>query len=146
MTGPLAFDEDVVLAKASTVRSCLTTIRQVHASDRVSLEEWMRRDLEILNLQRAAQACLDLVHHLIASNRWELPRDGGHAMSIAARHGVIDGALETTMRGVIGFRNVAVHLYTEIDPEILGDIVEHRLGDLERFVAAVLECTLKSGR
>jgi len=33
-----------------------------------------------------------------------------------------------------GFRNVLVHAYTEVDPAIVRDVVEHHLGDLDEFV------------
>ncbi|MBK7395476.1 MAG: DUF86 domain-containing protein [Myxococcales bacterium] len=36
-----------------------------------------------------------------------------------------------------GFRNVLVHGYDDVDLAIVRDVVEHRLGDLEAFVAAV---------
>ncbi len=146
MSGSVEFDEDVVLAKASTVRACLATIRDLESPGRADLETWMRRDLETLNIQRAAQACLDLAHHLIAVNGWELPRDAGHAMSILARHDVVGRGLEGRMRAVQGFRNVAVHRYTEIDVEILAAIVARHLDDLEKFTAAVVAVTVGAAR
>ena len=36
-----------------------------------------------------------------------------------------------------GFRDVLVHGYDDVDPEIVGNILEHRLGDLAAFVAAI---------
>ena len=36
-----------------------------------------------------------------------------------------------------GFRTVLVHGYDDVDLAIVRDVVEHRLGDLEAFVAAV---------
>lgn len=141
MTAPLDFDEDVVLAKASIIRSCLATIRELESEPRADLDDWIRRDVQTLNLQRAAQACLDLAHHLIARNSWELPRDAGHAMSILVRHDVLDHRLAQKMRAVQGFRNIAVHRYTEIDPAILAGIVTHNLGDLEDYSRAILQST-----
>ncbi|MCP4901851.1 MAG: DUF86 domain-containing protein [bacterium] len=142
MTTLIAFDEDVILAKASIVESCLATIRELESNTNASLDDWIRRDVEVLNIQRAAQACLDLAHHLIASNSWDLPRDTGHAMSILKRHGILTEDLETKMRAVQGFRNIAVHRYTEIDPDILAAIVDHHLSDLEEFTRAILNATL----
>jgi uncharacterized protein YutE (UPF0331/DUF86 family) len=36
-----------------------------------------------------------------------------------------------------GFRNVLVHGYAEVDPRIVRDVVENRLGDLLAFVAEI---------
>ena len=38
---------------------------------------------------------------------------------------------------MVGFRNVLVHGYAEVDPAIVRDVVEHHLGDLDAFVAAM---------
>lgn len=142
MNPPLDFDEDVILAKAGIVRACLETIRSLDSERYASLEEWIRRDLEIVNIQRSAQACLDLAHHLIAANAWELPRDAAHAMSILRQRGIVDSQLEARMRSAQGFRNIAVHRYTEIDTGILAAIVANHLDDFTRFTRAVLEATL----
>jgi uncharacterized protein YutE (UPF0331/DUF86 family) len=142
MSSTLHFDEDVILAKAAIVRACLETIRSLDSERYASLEEWIRRDLEIVNIQRAAQACLDLAHHLIAANAWELPRDAAHAMSILRQRKIIDSGLEARMRSAQGFRNIAVHRYTEIDTDILAAIVANHLDDFTRFSRAVIDATL----
>ena len=36
-----------------------------------------------------------------------------------------------------GFRNVVVHLYQEVDLDIVRDVVENHLGDLLDFAAAI---------
>ena len=42
------------------------------------------------------------------------------------------------MKGMIGFRNIAVHDYQEIDEEILQDVIENHLNDLLDFARAML--------
>jgi uncharacterized protein YutE (UPF0331/DUF86 family) len=37
----------------------------------------------------------------------------------------------------VGFRNIVVHGYQSVDPRIMRDIVEHRLGDLLAFITAI---------
>lgn len=138
---PFLSDRDIVLAKASTVRKCLATVRRLKAADAPRLDEWIVRDVVVLNLQRAAQACLDLANHLILANSWELPRSARHSIEILRDAGVISPAQSDPMVGVMGFRNIAVHDYTTLDPAIVDAIVAKHLVDLERFVDAVLEGT-----
>ncbi len=132
-------DADVVLAKVSTVRSCVATVRGLHEPGG-SLEAWMVMDLTVLNLQRAAQACLDIANHVITANRWELPRSAGHAFEVLREHRVIAPELAAVMSRVMGFRNIAVHDYARLSHEIVSGIARDRLPDLERFadVAASL--------
>jgi uncharacterized protein YutE (UPF0331/DUF86 family) len=48
----------------------------------------------------------------------------------------IDAPLAATLRNMAGFRNV-VHGYDDVDLAVVRDILEHHLGDLDAFVAAV---------
>ncbi len=134
-------DTDIVLAKVSTARKCLATIRRLKAADAPKLEGWIVQDVVVLNLQRAAQACLDLANHLITANSWELPRSARHAVEILHEAGVISRDQARIMGSVMGFRNVAVHDYTALDPAIVDAIVAKHLNDLENFLDAVLAAT-----
>ena len=138
---PFQADQDIVLAKASTVRKTLATIRRLKAADAPRLEAWIVQDVVVLNLQRAAQACLDLANHLITANSWELPRSARHSVEILRDASVIPREQSQVMVGVMGFRNIAVHDYAALDPAIVDAIVAKHLGDLERFVDAILEGT-----
>jgi uncharacterized protein YutE (UPF0331/DUF86 family) len=42
------------------------------------------------------------------------------------------------MEAMVGFRNIAIHNYQALDPEILKAILQERLPDLEDFSAAIL--------
>lgn len=69
-----------------------------------------------------------------------LPRDSRESFTLLAQAGIID---ETTMRklqGMIGFRNILVHEYQELDMQILIDVIEHRTRDLLEFAKQVLRC------
>lgn len=41
------------------------------------------------------------------------------------------------LRTAVGFRNVLVRGYTAVDLEIVRDVLETRLGDIERFVTEI---------
>ena len=43
------------------------------------------------------------------------------------------------MKGMIGFRNIAVHDYKEIDEEILQDVIENHLNDLLDFARDMMK-------
>ena len=139
------FDEDVVLAKASHVRRAVATIRSLAGPGRASLEEWIRDDVTVLNLQRAVEALLDLANHLIAANAWELPRDGRHAFHILREHGLLTDPELKLAAAMVGFRNVAVHDYASLDVEVVRGIARDRLDDLESLVASLLRAVRSAG-
>jgi uncharacterized protein YutE (UPF0331/DUF86 family) len=131
-------DRDLVLAKVSTIRKCVSTVRELRSGAPASYPAWVVQDVTVLNIQRAAQACLDLAAHVIAAHGWELPRSGRHAFEILAEHAVIDPRGKDAMAAVMGFRNVAVHQYADLDPAVVARIADTQLGDLEAIGAAIL--------
>ena len=51
---------------------------------------------------------------------------------------IIDSKTSKNMQNMIGFRNIAVHEYKEIDTEILQNIIEKHLDDLLDFARIIL--------
>lgn len=97
----------------------------------------MRRDLWVLNLQRAVQAAIDLAHVVIARDGLGLPTDYGQSFDLLARHKIIDLPTAINLRKMVGFRNIAVHEYQEIDDRVLQSIIEHHLDDFEGYYLQV---------
>jgi uncharacterized protein YutE (UPF0331/DUF86 family) len=54
-----------------------------------------------------------------------------------AQAGWLQRAQSDRLRRLAGFRNLVVHGYAAVDPAIVRDVVENRLGDLVDFVAAI---------
>jgi predicted nucleotidyltransferase len=65
------------------------------------------------------------------------PRSNRELFDRPAAHGWIPEDLCGRLRDMAGFRDVVVHGHAEVDPSIVRDVVEHHLGDLEAFVAAI---------
>lgn len=85
----------------------------------------------------AIEACIDVAQHVCSSEGWGPPRDNGDAMLVLGRHGVLEPDVAESMRTAVGFRNVLVHQYGDVDD----DIVQERLvdlGDLDAFAAQVV--------
>jgi uncharacterized protein YutE (UPF0331/DUF86 family) len=53
--------------------------------------------------------------------------------TILAENGYIDAQLKEYWIQIIGFRNVWVHDYLDIDRKIVYEVLQHRLDDLERL-------------
>lgn len=123
-------EEDVVLAKIAIIKKCVATIIKIQAAD---IPSWMGEDLAVLNLQRAIQAAIDLAHVVIAKNGFGLPSDYGQSFDILAKQQIIDLELTKTLKKMVGFRNISVHEYQEINAEIVQSIIKHHLDDFEVY-------------
>ena len=142
MSAAVRYDRDVVLAKIDIVRRCRRAIAEATGGDPDRLGEWMVRDVFVLNLERAVQAIIDLVQHLLAANDWGLPSSSKQAVEIVTQHGILDRDLAKVVVGMVGFRNIAVHDYRVLDDAILRAIYMDRLPDLDRAVQAIHGATV----
>lgn len=131
--------DDVVLNKAAIVERCLARVREVHAGDDANLfDDPTRQDSILLNLQRACEASIDLAMYLVRRERLGLPQESREAFDLLERADLLPPDLARAMRAMVGFRNVAVHSYRELDLQIVRSIVCERLADFEAFTALVL--------
>ncbi|MBK7585277.1 MAG: DUF86 domain-containing protein [Myxococcales bacterium] len=130
-------ERDVVLAKVAAIDRSLARIRDVRAGGKRQLLPIDVEDIVVLNLQRAAQAAIDLAAHVAATEAYGLPTDLADAFSMLERHGVIAAELAARLRKMVGFRNIAVHQYETLDPRVIDAIVEQRLGDFQLLADAV---------
>lgn len=132
-------DRDVVLAKVATIDRCLGRIADVRGQRRSALLPIDVEDIVLVNLQRAVQAAIDLAAHVVAAEAYGLPDSLAGSFSLLEGQGVLEAGLAERMRKMVGFRNIAVHNYQALDPEIVEAIVTRHLDDLRAFSARVLQ-------
>ncbi|HSL08004.1 MAG TPA: DUF86 domain-containing protein [Pseudonocardiaceae bacterium] len=84
----------------------------------------------------AIEAGIDVAQHVCASEGWGPPRDNGDAIRLLGAHGVLSVDLADRLRRAVGFRNVLVHDYIEVDDGIVLERLAN-LADLDDFVAVV---------
>jgi uncharacterized protein YutE (UPF0331/DUF86 family) len=130
-------DRDVVIAKIAAIEQGLARIADVRAR-RDAMESADYEDVVEVNLQRVTQDAIDLAAHVVASERWGVVDHVARHFTTLEQHGVIDADLALRMRSMVGFRNLAVHQYAEIDPNVVEAIVRDHLGDVRAFCRAVV--------
>ena len=135
---------DVCLNKAASVRRCLLRIEQEYAHDAVRLTNFTHQDAIVLNLQRACESSIDLAMHWVAERKLGTPQTSRDAFGILASAKLLDEALALRLQRMIGFRNIAVHDYIQIQVPILQNILDHHLGDFEAFVVTAQNALAQS--
>jgi len=130
-------DRDILLAKIASIRKCLERIRTVTGRVSESLNDPDIQDIFVLNLQRAVQAAIDLAAHQVADEKIGLPTNLKENFALLESRQIIDAQLSKRLQAMVGFRNIAVHDYQQLDLIILKSILEHRLGDLDEFVQVI---------
>lgn len=89
-------------------------------------------------IQTAAQICIDVANHVIASDGLRVPQDYGDAFQVLAEAKILDSELAQRLVSLAGARNLIVHLYAEVDDDRLAQAVQDGgLDDLSDFAAAI---------
>lgn len=136
--------DEVLLGKAAIIERCLGRIEAEYRGHESELTtNYTRQDAILLNLQRACEAAIDAAMHLVRIHRLGLPTDSRQAFQMIAQAGLLDAELARRLQAMVGFRNIAVHAYQELDMDIVRGILEHRLTDLEALSRRLVTLGLK---
>ncbi len=131
--------DDVLINKAATIERCVQRAREEYAKDPATFaSDCTRQDAAILNIQRACEASLDMGQHLIRKHKLGVPQSSRDVFNLLATAGFIDIALAEHLKKMVGFRNIAVHEYQQLQLPITEMIIQHRLHD---FIA-LCKCLL----
>jgi uncharacterized protein YutE (UPF0331/DUF86 family) len=89
--------------------------------------------------QVSVECCLDVSNHIIASERFRAPKNYAESFEILAEEGIVQKSFVATLRQMVQFRNRLVHLYWEVDAEIIYEILQKNLDDFDTFAKCVLD-------
>ncbi len=123
---------DIVLNKKESIERCIKQIKTYYAldSDVPFKEDYLRQDAIAINLQRVCEQSIDLANHTIKTKKLGLPKESRESFQLLAKHKVIPAGLAVKLQKMVGFRNVLVHEYQQLDIGLMIDIIENRLTDL----------------
>jgi len=134
--------DDIILNRAEIIERCLRRIDEEYSGHQAELAaNFTKQDSIILNLQRACEAAIDLAMHLVRVRRLDLPQESRDAYDMLHKAGILDDVLAGKMKSMVGFRNIAIHDYRELNLDILRAIIETRLGDFTEFTKLAIKTT-----
>ncbi len=133
-------DQNIILNKTSKVHHHLNRIR---GKREISLEDFLmdldRQEIILFNLQMAVQNCIDIAAHIISDDELGMAGSTSEMFYILQENAYLTFELAEKMVAAVGFRNIAVHEYGNIDLKLVFQMAKKDLDDLERFVKAILE-------
>ena len=133
-------EDEIIYNKAESIKRCLESIRSnYNRSPATFLEDYIRQDAALLNLQRAAQAAIDVAAHIVRLKKLDLPKEAKDLFVALHKANILSEEIKKRMIGMVGFRNVAVHQYTELNMDTVVNIIESHLTDFEKFIREILK-------
>ena len=130
---------DVVRRKLESLRRCIGRIEQKKPKTVDILKtDYDIQDIISLNLERAIQLSVDIGSYLLAESEQTPPSTMGEIFSELAVAGFITEDLADKLRKAVGFRNISVHEYQNVDWDIVFSIINRNLNDFKDFMRAVV--------
>lgn len=115
--------DDILLNKAAIIERCIRRIRE-EAAAAPAFDSFTHLDALTLNIERACQAAIDMAMHVVAERHLGVPQSMADGFILLERAGVIEATLSNALQGMVGFRNVAIHQYEQMDLSVLRWVVE----------------------
>jgi uncharacterized protein YutE (UPF0331/DUF86 family) len=95
-------------------------------------------------LQVSIETCINITSHIIATDRLRAPKDYKDTFRVLSEAGILPDDFAQTMQELAGLRNLLVHLYWDVDDQMIYDGIRAELGDFDTFtgyIVAYLERT-----
>ena len=138
-------NEAVILNKYETIERCIKRINEEYQDNPDNLEDYRKEDMIVLNLQRACEATTDLAMYVVSTRKLGLPQTKKDAFQILEKNKIINKKMSLNLQNMIGFRNIAIHAYKELNHDILIDVIENHLSDLVDFARLILNLKRNEG-
>jgi uncharacterized protein YutE (UPF0331/DUF86 family) len=129
-------DPDLLSKKLAEIETYLAELASLARPEAIATDLRERRFVEH-TLQLAIQCCLDVSSHIVADERLGEPESYAELFSLLASRGYLSAELAPRLRRMAGFRNLLVHNYARVDPQIVEAVLRHDVNDLREFVSAL---------
>jgi len=97
------------------------------------------QDSVLHNLQLAIQGCIDIGSHIISDEGWGIAGSLGDILYTLRDRNVIEAELTERLVSMIGFRNILIHEYDDINIDIVYDVLQNRLKDIDQYLLSIID-------
>lgn len=125
--------EEKVARKIKSLQGYVDFLRKYSAGEPELKGDYLLRSAIERNLQLAIECALDMGEVIISSENLEKPEDYPGIMIILGKERVIPEKFADRFRETAKLRNILVHMYTEVDPAVLSQILEKNLDDFDEY-------------
>jgi len=127
-------DKTLLLRKLAELEEYL---KQIKEYSKVSAEQyskdWRIQRIVERTLQMMIETCADIAGHIISDRGYRVPTSYADIFRVLYEKEILAKELFETMEKISKFRNIIVHHYDRIDPEIVVNILRKDLDDFLIF-------------
>lgn len=132
-------DRDVVESKLRFLQEYLNDLK---AYKDISLNDYRTSKKDQRFVERtvhlACECCIDIATHIISRQGLREPKDNKDLFVILFEENIISENVCSSMIKMAKFRNIVVHDYARIEPEIVLGILRKDIGDFKKFAREII--------
>ena len=72
--------------------------------------------------------------HIVSSKKLGIPQNSRDSFEVLNKNHILSDDLTKKLKGMVGFRNIAVHNYQAVNIDILRDVIEKHTDDFFEFI------------
>ena len=137
-------DKTLLLRKLAELEEYL---KQIKEYSKVSAEQyskdWRIQRIVERTLQMMIETCADIAGHIISDRGYRVPTSYADTFRVLYEKEILAKGLFETMGKISKFRNIIVHHYDRIDPEIVVNILRKDLDDFLVFKNTIITLLTK---
>lgn len=139
-------DREIIATRLSKLREALRKLEEIASKPRDDyLASETDKALAEHYLRLALESVLDAGNHIIAAEGLRKPMQLRDIPLILGENQIIPRELAERLARATGLRNRLVHVYADIDHEIILKVLQQDLGDLQDFAISIAARLEKQG-
>ncbi len=133
-------EPEVIENKIRKLQEFLEKLSQLAKTDKQDfLSDFRNAESSKYLLHVSIECCLDIANHVIASEKFRSPDDYADSFRVLHERGLVPDHLIGTLEEMAKFRNRLVHIYWEINDDLIYEIIQNNLNDFNQFIQAILK-------
>ncbi len=133
-------DKALIERLLSDIRTNMAELRNANDIDWQTYQTDIRaRRFVERTLHVSIEACLDIVHHIIADRKLREPTSYRDAFAVLAENGIFSADELRWFQNMASFRNLLVHYYERVDDAVVFGLFKKNLSDFELFAERIVD-------
>ncbi|HKV07279.1 MAG TPA: DUF86 domain-containing protein [Thermoanaerobaculia bacterium] len=131
----MVFNDESIRTRLLRLEEVISELERLRSLGR----EALRGSLSLMwaverGLQLGAELIFDIGGHILTAQYGVSPDQYRNVVRLLVQQGVVSPDLQDRFKGMAGFRNVLVHDYVRLDPEMVLGVLERAPEDFSLFV------------
>lgn len=133
-------NREVIESKLRFLREYVNDLKEYKS---ISLKDYQtsKKDQRFVErtLHLACECCLDISSHIVSRQGLREPKDNKDLFIVLFENKIISESSHKAMVKIARFRNIIVHDYARIEPEIIIGILKKDIGDFDKFANEIIK-------